>query len=325
MNDEPRIPVILVVDDNPYNLQLIGGMLGESQEFDLSFASSGREALDVMASILPDLVLLDVNMPDMNGFEVCRLIKGSTVSMHIPVIFLTAQGETDYIVQGFSCGGSDYVIKPFEPQELLARVRVQLELHWSRMEMRRLNDELQRVNDELRLLSSTDGLLRIANRRHFDETLVREWQRALRNGQPLSLMIIDVDHFKLYNDHYGHLEGDDCLKRVAAAIGRGVRRSADLLARYGGEEFAVILPDTDTGSVNLVAEAIHASLCQEAVPHHYSPVSDRVTVSIGVAEAVPEFGSSPEILIHAADRALYDAKDEGRNRTCFAAWTSGQR
>jgi DNA-binding response OmpR family regulator len=148
VNESQKIPVILVVDDNPQNLQLIGGMLGDSQGFDLSFATSGREALDIMESILPDLVLLDVNMPGMSGFEVCRRMRESEAAMHIPVIFLTAQGETEYIVQGLRAGGSDYVVKPFEPQELLAPVRVQLELHWSRMEMKRLNEELRRLNDE---------------------------------------------------------------------------------------------------------------------------------------------------------------------------------
>jgi len=318
MNDKPMIPIILVVDDTPENLQLIGGMLGESLEFDLSFASSGREAIDIMESIVPDLVLLDVNMPGMNGFEVCRYIRGAEESKHIPVIFLTAQGEKDFIVQGFRAGGNDYVVKPFEPQELLARVRVQLELHWSRMEMNRLNNELRRINGELLLLSSTDGLLRIANRRHFDETLAKEWQRAIRNNRPLSLMIIDVDHFKLYNDRYGHLEGDECLKQVAAAIGRSVQRAADLLARYGGEEFAVILPDSDAESAERVADEIHRTLLEADIPHEASLVSDRVTVSIGVASGIPAMDATPEVLLRAADSALYTAKDQGRNRTCFA-------
>lgn len=324
MREKPRIPIILVVDDNPQNLQLIGGMLGESLEFDLSFATSGREALDIMGSITTDLVLLDVNMPEMNGFEVCRRIRATEDNAHVPVIFLTAQGETDYIVQGFRCGGNDYVVKPFEPQELLARVRVQLELHWSRLEMKRLNEELRRINDELRLLSSTDGLLHIANRRHFDEILEKEWQRAIRSSRPLSLLIVDVDHFKLYNDHYGHLEGDECLKRVAGAIGCGVRRVADLLARYGGEEFAVILPDADAAAAARVAETIHQALREADIAHATSPVAARVTVSIGVASGVPVMDASPALLLGAADSALYAAKLQGRNCSCHAGATAGE-
>jgi len=311
-----KIPVILVVDDNPHNLQLIGGMLGESLEFDLCFATGGREALEIMESIVPDLILLDVNMPEMNGFEVCRQIRSCETTRLIPVIFLTAQGETDYIVQGFRCGGSDYVIKPFAPQELLARVRVQLELHWSRLEMKHLNDELRRINVELQQLSNTDGLLRIANRRHFDEALAREWQRAIRTRHPLSLLMIDVDHFKRYNDHYGHLEGDECLKRVAGAVSRSMRRATDLAARYGGEELAVTLPDTDADNACLVAELIHEALRNEQIRHESSPVSRLVTVSIGVAGTVPELGMSPDSLIGSADNALYSAKEQGRNRTC---------
>lgn len=318
MSDTQKIPIILVVDDNPQNLQLIGAMLGESLEFDLSFATGGQEALEAMEHIAPDLVLLDVNMPEMNGFEVCRRIRETEATATIPVIFLTAQGETDFIVQGFRAGGSDYVVKPFEPQELLARVRVQLELYRSRNELKRLNDELLRVNDELRLLSSTDGLLRIANRRHFDERLELEWHRAMRGRQPLALMIIDVDHFKRYNDHYGHLEGDECLKRVVGTLSLCVRRATDLLARYGGEEFAIILPESDADSALRVADTIHRELQRAAIPHEDSPVSRSVTVSIGIACCVPGVDMHSDSLLALADEALYTAKHQGRNRSACA-------
>jgi len=317
MSTKVEIPVILVVDDNPQNLQLIGGMLGESKGFDLSFATGGSEALEIMESLIPDLVLLDINMPGMNGFEVCRRIRGSELTAQIPVIFLTAQGETDYIVQGFQVGGNDYLVKPCKAEELLARVRVQLELHWSRIEMKRLNRELQRVNEELRLLSNTDGLLHIANRRHFDDQLAMEWQRAIRSGQPLALLMIDVDHFKWYNDYYGHLQGDECLRQVSAAVRSSLRRPSDLLARYGGEELAVILPETARESAVAVAGFIHRALQAAQVRHEASPVAEYVTVSIGVAGTTPALGELPAILIEAADRALYAAKESGRNRTCL--------
>lgn len=318
MTEQSQVPLLLVVDDNPQNLQLIGGMLGERPEFDLSFATSGSEAIEAMESVVPDLVLLDINMPVMNGFQVCNWIRTNETTAGVPVIFLTAQAETDYIVQGFRCGGSDYVVKPFQPQELLARVQVQLELHSSRIEMRRLNQELQRVNDELRMLSNTDGLLRIANRRHFDETLERDLQRAIRNREHLSMLLIDVDHFKRFNDRYGHLEGDECLKKVASLIRTTVRRGSDLVARYGGEELAVILPEADIDKASLVAEKIHGSLREENIPHESSPVAPCVTVSIGAASILPDPGSLAESLVQATDRALYAAKEGGRNRTCLA-------
>lgn len=313
MDQSTKAPLILVVDDNPQNLQLIAGML--TDRFDLCFASSGFEALEVVQTLVPDLILLDINMPEMDGFQVCRRLRSSEKTMQVPVVFLTAQEETDYIVEGFRCGGSDYVVKPFQPEVLRARVRVQLALYWARLEMKKMNEKLRRVNAELRLLSSMDGLLLIANRREFDATLEKEWQRAIREGHPISLLIVDVDLFKNYNDYYGHAQGDECLKTIARVLASCVKRPADLLARYGGEELAIILPQTEVTGAMVVAQAIHQSLYQTAIEHEASSVSSQVTVSIGLGCMVPHVGMQSDTLVQAADLALYTAKDKGRNCT----------
>ncbi len=306
-------PLIMIVDDNPQNLHLLGGMLGNSSEFDLSFATSGDEALKIILDQTPDLILLDVNMPGKNGFETCSCLRQNDATRDVPVIFLTAQGETEYVVKGFKCGGNDYVVKPFEPQELLARVHLQLELLNSRRELKRLNSELLRVNEELRSLSNTDGLLKIANRRYFDEMLFKEWHRAMRGNHFLSLLILDVDYFKHYNDHYGHLQGDDCLKKVAEIISSNLHRATDLVARYGGEEFAVILSETTPEGALLLAEIIRKAILQSDIPHEGSEIGSCLTISIGAAGLVPTIDMVPDCLMDSADKALYLAKTDGRN------------
>lgn len=313
-NTESNIsPLIMIVDDNPQNLHLLGSMLGNSSEFDLSFATSGDEALEIICDQTPDLILLDVNMPGKNGFETCICLRQNEATRDVPVIFLTAQGEAEYVVKGFKCGGNDYVVKPFEPQELLARVRVQLELLNSRRELKRLNSELLKVNEELRSLSNTDGLLKIANRRYFDEMLLKEWHRAMRGNHCLSLLILDVDYFKRYNDHYGHLQGDECLKKVAEIISSNLHRATDMVARYGGEEFAVILSETTPEGALHLAEIIREAIQRSAIPHQGSDVGPCLTISIGAAGLIPQIDMIPDCLMNSADKALYLAKTEGRN------------
>ena len=303
---------ILVVDDNPDNIRIIARFL--QPDYKVQVAMDGAAALELLdRTERADLVLLDVTMPGIDGFEVCRRIRANKSTADVPVLFLTAHDETECILQGFKCGGNDYVVKPFVAPVLLARVNMQLELLRSRRELKQTNEKLLKANDELLFMSHTDGLMKIANRRYFDKTLHKEWQRGIRSGHQLSLLIIDVDHFKRYNDHYGHLKGDDCLKQVAAVISSCVRRPSDLVARYGGEEIAVILPNTQPDGALKIAELIRTAILQAAIPHEASPVNPCLTISIGIAGVAPQIDITKELLIETADAALYQAKAGGRN------------
>ena len=226
---EPARQTVLIVDDAPANIEVLSEAL--SDEYEVLFATSGQDALDVAAEQHPDLILLDVMMPEMDGYEVCTRLKGDTKTQTIPIIFVTAMDHEEEETKGLNVGAIDYLAKPIRPAIVRARVRNHL--------------ELKRYRDNLECLSSTDGLTGIANRRRFDEFLDREWLRARRCQTPLSLILMDIDLFKGYNDHYGHLAGDDCLRHLAREMTACLRRPTDLVARYGGEEFACLLPDTD--------------------------------------------------------------------------------
>ena len=291
---------VLIVDDSPGIIQTLAGVLED--EFEVIFATRGARALEQVAARPVDLILLDVVMPEMDGHEVCRRLKGMDESRDIPVIFLTARGEADEEALGLSLGAVDYIGKPFSPPVVLARVRTHI--------------ELKNKRDELQRLSMVDGLTGIANRRRFDEVLEREWRRARRERYPLSLLMLDVDHFKAYNDHYGHLAGDDALRRVARAIEVNGRRPGDFVGRYGGEEFVCILPTSDAAGALAVGEQCRGAVEALAIPHAGSSVAAVVSVSIGVATIEPSGGDALATLLERADDALYQAKREGRNRVC---------
>jgi diguanylate cyclase (GGDEF)-like protein len=237
---------------------------------------------------------------------VCRRLKEDPSSRNIPVIFITAMTEEEDETKGLAYGAVDYITKPFSLPIVRARVRTHL--------------ELKRHRDTLEALSTRDGLTGIPNRRRFDEVLTVEWLRGQREGAPMSLIMIDIDHFKLYNDNYGHIEGDDCLKKVAACLATAMSRPADFFARYGGEEFAVILPMTDHNGAVTVAETLLDQIRELNLPHRYSLVAERVTISLGIATMLPSREDSPTILIDRADKALYASKIAGRNR--FTTWIS---
>lgn len=208
----------------------------------------------------------------------------------------------------------------FEQNLELVHANTNLEEHVAlrTQELSRANDELRYANQRLEAFSRTDGLLQIANRAYFDDRMRIECADAFRRKAPMSLIMIDVDYFKRYNDHYGHLEGDSCLKRIAQAIRRSLLRSTDLVARYGGEELAVILPDTDADGARIVAERILSEVHQQAIPHARSSVNRHVTVSMGLTSAVPPERDAPDTLVKQADQALYKAKEAGRNRWCIS-------
>ena len=295
---EVRRQTILIVDDTPTNIEILSETLGNTYE--VLFATNGRDALNIAFDQNPDLILLDVMMPEMDGYEVCTRLKQDPRTRGIPVIFVTALDQEGDETKGLGLGAIDYFTKPIQPPIVQARVRNHL--------------ELKRYRDFLENLSATDGLTGISNRRRLDEVFAIEWRRAKRNQTPLSLVLIDIDLFKTYNDHYGHLAGDDCLRQLARAMSQCVRRPSDLVARYGGEEFACLLPDTDADGALQVAKQMWANFNSMNIPHAYSPVADHVTLSLGVATMIPLAGQPLFDLIRCADELLYAAKRSGRNQ-----------
>ena len=421
----PRQAAILIVDDAPASLGLLQDIL-RGQGYRTFVATSGERALDLAGRIQPDLILLDVMLPGLDGLETCSRLKNQPSTSDIPVIFVSACSDTDDIVAGFDRGAADYIAKPLRLPEVCARVRTQLQIRSANQSRAQQVQRLRMIVDGMDeglvllgqdgriqyanpaserclgcsdrelagralaellaepaaievaawfggveegmqersrgtrevLLRQPDGSLRamdlnlspmttgeqlwvamlhdishhkqsatalqraaladpltgIANRRHFDACLEREWQRAMRNAKPLSLLVIDVDHFKLYNDMLGHAAGDQCLQAVASALQAHALRATDLAARYGGEEFVLLLPDTPHGGAAKVAEAIRADVERLRVPSPRSTTSDFVTVSVGAATIVPTSFDELRTLFLAADRAMYDAKAAGRNQ-----------
>ncbi|MBF0177169.1 MAG: diguanylate cyclase [Magnetococcales bacterium] len=291
-------PKILIVDDMPDNIDLLHQAMGE--EYEVLFATNGPEALAIATTENPDLILLDVMMPEMDGYQVCRRLKAEEVTRHIPVIFVTALTEEADEARGLLLGAIDYLTKPISVPILQARVRNHL--------------ELKKRGDMLEHLAMMDGLTGIPNRRRFDETLEREWRRCLRAQRPISLILVDVDHFKLYNDHYGHAQGDQCLKKIAVAMAKTQTRSADLVARYGGEEFVCLLPEIASEGAQSSARRMQEATAALQIPHLQSPTAGHVTLSLGVATTTPNRSCKPIMLIEAADGFLYQAKSGGRNR-----------
>jgi diguanylate cyclase (GGDEF)-like protein len=307
MNTTIQSPNILVVDDTHDNLRLLANILNE-QGYQVRPVPQGSRAIAAAQSKPPDLVLLDIMMPGMDGYAVCEALKADERTRDIPIIFISALNETFDKVKAFSLGGVDYITKPFQSEEVLARVKTHITI-------RKLQQELEDRNRELDRLVNIDGLTQIANRRYFDTYLEHEWRRLAREQQPLSLIFLDIDYFKLYNDHYGHQAGDECLKQVAQVFEHVARRPADLAARYGGEEFVILLPNTDERGAQHLAEEIQENLQQLAIPHGSSTASSYVTCSIGIACTTPTPAASVEIFVATADEAVYQAKNQGRNQT----------
>ena len=289
---------ILIVDDEPVNIKALELVLGE--EHNLVYATTGEMALEMARSDpQPDLILMDIVMPGLDGFEVCAALKKDDKTRHIPIVFLTAKWETSEEAKGLELGAVDYIRKPFSPPIIRARIRNHL--------------ELKRNRDLLENLSTLDGLTNIPNRRRFDEIYIQEWNRALRTKSPLSLLFIDIDHFKNYNDLYGHMAGDDCLKAVSRVLQSSMGRPGDFLARFGGEEFIILLPDTsENGSLHL-AENIRGALEKMHLEHKDSPVADYLTVSIGAVTCRDVSQCDRSKLLEQADKMLYLAKHEGRD------------
>ncbi len=304
---------ILVVDDSATMRAALAKMLARMGHEALT-ADCGAQAIRLYQSEPPDLVLLDVQMPGISGFEVAERLRTLHPGAWVPLIFLSSQEDDEDIEQGIAAGGDDYLIKPVSNVVLNAKIRAMQRIVGMRSRLLALGNELTAANHALVKLSQQDGLTGLANRRHFDATLLAEMERAQRTGEPLSVVLCDVDHFKLFNDHYGHLAGDDCLKAVAAAIQSSCQRPADLAARYGGEEFVMVLPHTPPAGALRVAETLLHALAARALPHARSSTAAHVTLSAGIATFDPRQGINPAHLIARADGALYQAKSGGRNR-----------
>ncbi|HKW97003.1 MAG TPA: diguanylate cyclase [Bryobacteraceae bacterium] len=306
---------ILIVDDSAPARMLIGTLLRGAGYDRLTFAESAGQALSRLGEEASfDLVLMDLMMPEIDGIAACREIKRDPQFTDLPVIMVTAEESTESLKEAFEAGAMDYVTKPVNKVELVARVKSALRLKQETDCRKAREQELLELTEKLRQLSVVDGLTGIANRRNFDEALDRAWRRSQRQSTPLSLVLIDIDHFKSYNDHHGHLAGDECLQRVARVLNQTIKRPFDLVARYGGEEFAVVLPETAQAGAEQVGEEMRAAVESLQIGHGSSPAAPVVTISCGIASAVAAQGALPGSLIRAADDCLYQAKHAGRNR-----------
>lgn len=305
----------LIVEDTVTSATLICQLLAK-MGLQTVHARDGRTGLEMFSRERPDLVLLDIIMPGQDGFEVVRRMRQLEKDGEwTPIIFLSARAGDEDLARGIAEGGDDYLVKPVSELVLSAKVKAMQRIAQMRYSLLQLTRKLDDANRDLARLSAVDGLTGIANRRCFDETLEREWRRAARKGVPISLIVADVDQFKQYNDGYGHQLGDDSLKAVAAIMKSRLRRPTDLVARYGGEEFALILPETGPDGAAEVAHTVRSAIQDEGIPHAFSSVAPVLTISLGVASAVPERGdeSGYDILVKLADEALYKAKRGGRN------------
>jgi len=337
-NDASAEPRILVVDDSALMRSMLVAMLARVGYSAITTADSGASAFaalgvtgDAPAAAF-DLILMDMVLPDTDGITAIRAISARPQTRNIPMIMVTGEQDEAILREAFAAGAMDFVTKPVNQVALLARIGSALrlkreidqriarerDLETRQRELEASQKELAAANAELARLSLTDGLTGVANRRHFDQRLRDEWARATRDGTPLALLLADVDHFKRYNDTYGHQLGDRCLALVAGALREHSGRASDLVARYGGEEFAVLLPNTDLDGAAAVGERLRAAVAALAIPHNASSAGPIVSLSLGAATTHPVLEIAETTLIATADDALYRAKEAGRNRVALA-------
>ena len=290
---------VLIVDDDTSNLMILSNML--RNEYNVSVASGGRSAVRIAEKHLPDLILLDVIMPDMDGYQVFETLQAMDRTAHIPIIFLTGLNSIEDEKRGLRLGAVDYISKPFD--EMIVKLRVHHQIC--------ITNQLRTIEQ----LSMIDQLTGVPNRRNFDSRLRTEWSRSIREKFPITLLVIDADNFKDYNDTHGHLQGDRALRTISDLLTQGLKRGSDFAARWGGEEFIVLLPNTGSDGGLDLAERIRESIQGAQIPCEANNMT-RITVSIGLATHVPDQESSIDELISRADKALYRAKRSGKNRVC---------
>jgi len=296
--DDSKENSVLIIDDDKANIIVLTQII-LSLGYNVYVSKDGRDAVEAAVKCSPDVILLDIIMPNMDGYEVLAHLKNTEETRSIPVIFITGLGRNEDEEKGLLLGASDYISKPFSPTVVKLRIQNQIQI---------INQM-----DMVRNLSMIDPLTCIPNRRNFDYRLTLEWNHSIRNKTPLSILLIDLDMFKIYNDTYGHLQGDAALKTAAAAVTGSLKRSIDFAARWGGEEFAVLLPNTDYSSAYEIAERIRANIEEARVPCGDEAAS-RITTSIGLNTITPTSDCSVNNFIKEADEALYCAKRTGKNR-----------
>lgn len=298
-------PEILIVDDDSSVVITLHQVL---QDFGrIRFASTGAQALDMIKENRPDLILLDVELPDTNGIELCLMLKENTLTSDIPVLFIASNIETGFEEKVFDAGASDYIVKPLKPRVVAARVQTHLAYHKALIQLSKL--------------AHTDSLSGLANRLAFDEQLDIEFRRARRQREPLTIVMIDIDEFKKYNDHFGHVAGDDCIRLIGRELNTITKRPADVVARYGGEEFALLLPNTEQNGAQTLINHLMTAITDLSIQHAPQAIYPIVTVSIGFTTLEPlscnmDSFSATDI-VEIADQALYQSKDEGRNRVTY--------
>jgi diguanylate cyclase (GGDEF)-like protein len=294
---------ILIVDDERTNIQILDNALGD--EYNILAAMSGEQAIRVALESLPCLILLDIILPDISGYAVCKVLKSNKLTQHIPIIFVTAQSLPEDELKGLELGAIDYFRKPFLVPLIKVRVRNQI--------------ELVQKTAALEQLAWIDGLTGISNRRLFDKRYFEACKYASRNKRRICLIILDIDFFKQYNDHYGHAQGDVVLQQVARALDQVVSRPLDLVARYGGEEFVILLTDSSEKEGALLAEKVRQKIEELAIPHIKSKIHRTSTISVGVTSSSNDGGSlDTRALLETADACLYEAKAMGRNTVVSA-------
>lgn len=319
--------LILIVDDVPKNLQVLGNILSQ-QNYRIAAATSGVQVFSMIDEICPDLILLDIAMPEMDGYQVCKKLKEQPDFLDIPIIFLTARSETEDIVKGFAAGAIDYVTKPFHSVELLARVRTHLELKRSReslklayqklndanLKIREENEKLVEAQRKLELAAKTDALTRISNRRDMSEKIAYENSRTERSGKPFTIVLSDIDNFKTVNDTFGHDCGDHVLVSIAGLIKSNLRKQ-DHIGRWGGEEFLMLLPETDLEGGRIISEKIRNAVAQSVFEYNGERFS--VTMTFGVTVCMGQDKTCRQYL-KKADAAMYKGKKKGKNCVMLA-------
>jgi two-component system chemotaxis family response regulator WspR len=319
MTKQIQTEVLLVEDDEGHARLLCRSFRGQEDRFKVHVVTSIRAAREYLAGNLPGIILTDLVLPDGRGMD---FLLPRADELPYPVVVMTSFGDETVAVEAIKLGALDYVVKSSETLEAMPRIIQRALREWEHIlkrrqvedQLKKLNDQLIEANKKLERLANLDPLTGVANRRNFMETFDKEWKRGCRNKLPLTLVMIDVDFFKAFNDHYGHQAGDECLKTIASLLNECLARSGDMLARYGGEEFMIILPGTDIKGTAAVAEKLRRKIEAAEIPHLTSTINDYVTISLGTATMVPSARKNPDSLIGASDEALYKAKRNGRNR-----------
>jgi len=320
-SSDENAAMVLLVDDQAMIGEAVRRGLANEENIDFHFCADPHQAIAQAVQIKPTVILQDLVMPGLDGLTLVREYRNNPQTKDIPIIVLSTKEDPLIKSAAFAAGANDYLVKLPDNIELVARIRYHSRSYMTLLQrdeayraLRVSQQQLLDTNLVLQRLMNSDGLTGLSNRRHFDEYLELEWRRAIREQSQLSLMMIDVDYFKAYNDNFGHLEGDEALRQVAKAIRASCARPSDLPARYGGEEFALVLPNTSPGGARLLAEKLRMTVAGMNIPHIAPAPGSGLTVSIGVATMIPPVGSNSRQLIQEADHGLYAAKNNGRNQ-----------